>query len=84
MSEVSGLGQSLEDVVAELIRSGRYDSRDAVLREGVRLVEEKEARLARLDAAIAKGIQDAEEGRLSEPAAVKSRLVLKYQSVRGA
>ncbi len=57
------LGPRLESYVTELVRSGRYGSRSEVLREGVRLVEEREKRLAALDAAIARGLADIEAGR---------------------
>lgn len=35
-----------------------------MLREGVRLIQERELRLAALDAALARGLADAEAGRL--------------------
>lgn len=55
---------TLEAVVERLIASGRYNSKSEVLREGVRLVEEREKRLAALDAAIAEGLADIEAGRV--------------------
>ncbi|ESQ78252.1 type II toxin-antitoxin system ParD family antitoxin [Asticcacaulis sp. YBE204] len=60
------LGPHLEDVVTNLITSGRYSSRSEVLREGVRIIEEREKRLAALDAAIARGIADADAGRVHD------------------
>ncbi|MFL6729929.1 MAG: type II toxin-antitoxin system ParD family antitoxin [Sphingomicrobium sp.] len=57
------LGKQLERVVAMLVESGRYNSKSEVLREGVRLIQEREARLAALDASIARGVADAEHGR---------------------
>lgn len=62
------LGKQLEGVVARLVESGRYNSKSEVLREGVRLIQEREARLAALDASIARGIADADAGR-TRPAA---------------
>ena len=56
------LGEQLENVVENLVRNGRYNSKSEVLREGVRLVQEREARLAALDAAIGRGIADADAG----------------------
>lgn len=58
------LGEQLENAVSDLVRNGRYNSKSEVLREGVRLVQDREARLAALDAAIARGIADAEAGRV--------------------
>ncbi len=57
------LGAQLESYVAELVESGRYGSKSEVLREGVRLVEEREKRLALLDAALERGLADIDAGR---------------------
>jgi antitoxin ParD1/3/4 len=58
------LGSRLEDYVAQLVSSGRYNSKSEVLREGIRLVQEREAKLAALDVAIARGLADVEAGRV--------------------
>lgn len=58
------LGKKLESVVSKLVKHGRYNSRSEVIREGVRLVEEREKRLAELDAALDKGLADIEAGRI--------------------
>jgi antitoxin ParD1/3/4 len=68
------LGKTLEKAVNALVKSGRYNSRSEVLREGVRLVQEREARLAALDAALARGIADADAGRVTDAADVFDRL----------
>lgn len=57
------LGPDIEAFMESLVESGRYPSRDHVLREGVRLVRHREAGLARFDAEIMKGIEDVETGR---------------------
>ncbi len=57
------LGEQLEAFVADAVKNGRYGSRSEVLREGVRLVQEREARLAKLDEALLKGVADSEAGR---------------------
>jgi antitoxin ParD1/3/4 len=64
MAISADLGTHLEGVVNELVSTGRYNSKSEVLREGVRLVQEREQRLAALDAALAKGIADADAGRV--------------------
>ncbi|TCT07714.1 type II toxin-antitoxin system ParD family antitoxin [Aquabacter spiritensis] len=77
------LGPSLEDYVNRLVATGRYHSKSEVLREGVRLVQEREMRLAALDAALARGIQDAEAGRTSPAEDVFARLAAKYETKAG-
>ena len=61
------------------MKTGRYNSRSEVLREGVRLVEEREKRLAALDAAIARGLADADAGRGKPADQVERELVAKFE-----
>jgi antitoxin ParD1/3/4 len=75
------LGQHLESFVSKLVETGRYNSKSEVLREGVRLVEEREARLAALDAAIAVGLADIEAGRTKPLEEVAARLEAKYRAM---
>lgn len=81
MPSSANLGKHLEDYVSELVSTGRYGSRSEVLREGVRLIEEREKRLMVLDAAIARGIADAESGRVTNVSEVRERLVAKYRTM---
>jgi antitoxin ParD1/3/4 len=78
MAISADLGTHLEGVVNELVSTGRYNSKSEVLREGVRLVQEREQRLAALDAALAKGIADADAGRVKPAEEVFARLEAKY------
>jgi predicted transcriptional regulator len=48
--------------------------------EGVRLIQEREARLAALDASIARGIADADAGRAKPAKAVFDRLEAKFKA----
>ena len=75
------LGQQLESFVAKLVASGRYNSKSEVLREGVRLIQDREARLAALDASIARGIADADAGRPKPADEVFDRLEGKYRAM---
>jgi antitoxin ParD1/3/4 len=63
MAISADLGNHLEDYVTELVTKGRYNSKSEVLREGVRLVQEREKRLEALDAALARGLEDVKAGR---------------------
>jgi len=78
MAISADLGAHLEAVVNELVGTGRYNSKSEVLREGVRLVQEREKRLAALDAELAKGIADADAGRVKPAHEVFDRLEAKY------
>ena len=64
MAVSADLGEVLENFVTRLVESGRYHSKSEVLREGVRLIQEREARLAALDASIARGLADVDAGRV--------------------
>lgn len=81
MASSANLGQQLETYVTDLVRTGRYNSRSEVLREGVRLIEEREKRLAALDAAIARGLADADAGRVKPLHEVAARLSAKYRKM---
>jgi antitoxin ParD1/3/4 len=64
MAISADLGATLEKVVNDLVENGRYNSKSEVLREGVRLVQEREARLRELDEKIAVGLAQADAGLL--------------------
>ncbi|MFG1320437.1 type II toxin-antitoxin system ParD family antitoxin [Xanthobacter autotrophicus] len=73
------LGQQLEAYVAKLVATGRYHSKSEVLREGVRLIQERETRLEALDAALARGLADADAGHTKPAEDVFRRLEGKYR-----
>jgi antitoxin ParD1/3/4 len=75
------LGNTLEAYVTKLVSSGRYNSKSEVLREGVRMVQEREQRLAALDQAIEAGLKDIEEGRTIPAEQVFDRLEAKYAAL---
>ena len=75
------LGPLLERFVAKLVETGRYNSKSEVLREGIRLIQERETRLSVLDQSLARGLADAEAGRVKPISEVASRLEAKYQAM---
>lgn len=72
------LGRQLEAYVAGLVQTGRYNSKSEVLREGVRLLQERETRLAALDAAIARGLAQLDAGQEIPAEEVFDQLLRKY------
>ncbi len=75
------LGEQLEAFVSKMVSSGRYNSKSEVLREGVRLIQERETRLAALNAALERGLADAEAGRVTPAEEVFDRLEAKYRTM---
>jgi antitoxin ParD1/3/4 len=86
MAVSADLGKPLEDYVEELVKSGRYRSRSEVLREGVRLVQEREVRLRALDALVSEALEDVEAGRTrpAEEVFAELRAELKAMGVKRA
>ncbi|MCC0806636.1 type II toxin-antitoxin system ParD family antitoxin [Methylobacterium sp. W2] len=74
------LGPKIEGYVSTLVENGRFSSRSDVLREGVRLLEERENQLSALDAAIDRGLADVDAGRHSPANEVATRLATRYGS----
>lgn len=75
------LGKQLERYIQQLVDTGRYGSKSEVLREGVRLVQDRETRLLALDASIMRGIADADAGRTKPAHDVFDRLDAKYRAM---
>lgn len=77
------LGSQLEGFVKQLVEAGRYGSKSEVLREGVRLLQDRETRLAALDASIARGLADTDAGRVKPAGKAFDRLAEKYRAMAG-
>lgn len=78
MASSVDLGNQLESFVSQLVKAGRYNSRSEILREGVRLIHERETKLAALDASIMRGVASADAGRVYELGDVAAKLDAKY------
>jgi len=60
------LGKHFEAFVQAQLASGRYNNASEVVRDALRLMEDRERRLASLDAAIERGMADIEAGRVHD------------------
>lgn len=78
MAISADVGAKLEKYVTKLVAQGRYNSKSEVVREGIRLVQERESKLAALDAAIERGLEDVRQGRIVPAEVVFDRLEAKY------
>jgi antitoxin ParD1/3/4 len=78
MAISADLGEKLEAVVNDLVANGRYNSKSEVLREGVRLVQEREAALERLHAELDKGRESIARGEVYDLDEVFDELEKRY------
>lgn len=82
MAISADLGEVLEKVVNDLVENGRYNSKSEVLREGVRLVQEREARLQELEASLEAAQVEAERDGWLDAEAVFDELKARYATGR--
>lgn len=66
MDDDPALGPQDEAFIEEALKSGRYESRAEILREGLGKVRERQAQWTRFDAEIQKGLDDLDAGRYVE------------------
>ncbi len=76
------LPAEMAKVVREKVSSGGYGSVSEVIREAMRGWLERERRLASLDAAIAKGLTDADAGRVRALEDVRRDLTGRFEGKR--
>jgi antitoxin ParD1/3/4 len=79
------VGERFEKFVKEQVATGRYNNASEVVRAGLRLLENEEElrarRLAELDAALARGLADAEAGRVVPAEQVFAELRARYRTM---
>lgn len=78
MASSYSLGNHFESFVKNQLASGRYQNASEVVRDALRLMEEREQRLAALDAALDRGLADEAAGRVKPIEEVAARLSAKY------
>lgn len=74
------IGPKLEKYVAKLVKTGRYNSKSEVIREGLRLLQEREAAYEELRKKIQAGIESANAGRMIPIEDVRERLIARYKN----
>ena len=72
------LGPDLEAFIQAQLASGRYNNASEVVREALRLMEERERQLAAVDAAIERGMADIKAGRVHDADTVFDELEVRY------
>ena len=72
------LGDHFESFAAQMVQSGRYNNTSELVREGLRIIEERERRLASLDSSLERSRADVEAGRVKPAKVVFDRLEAKY------
>ncbi|MGB4967714.1 MAG: type II toxin-antitoxin system ParD family antitoxin [Candidatus Saccharimonadales bacterium] len=66
-------------VIREKVDRGAYASNSEVIREALRGWMEREGRLAALDAAVARGVDDAQAGRVQDVETVRKELGKRFE-----
>ncbi len=75
------LGKHFEAFVQAQLASGRYGNASEVLRDALRLMEERERKLAALDAAILRGVADVGAGRVHDAGRVFDELETELEAL---
>ncbi|WP_158810671.1 type II toxin-antitoxin system ParD family antitoxin [Beijerinckia sp. L45] len=81
MAKTVAVTDAVEETIERLVKTGHYSSNSDVVREGVRLLDERDKSLALLDEAIAVGIADAEAGRVIPADEVFAELRARYSAM---
>ena len=68
------LPSEMADFIRQKVESGLYGSNSEIIREALRGMIERDRRLEQLDAAIARGLADAEAGRVQDIDTVRAEL----------
>ena len=81
MTMTVNLGDALERSVEGMVANGRYGSRSEVLREGVRLVEEREHQIAKLRRDMEEALADVEARGTTSSTQARAKLLAKLDTL---
>jgi antitoxin ParD1/3/4 len=81
MASSYSLGSHFEAFIKAQLASGRYGNASEVLRDALRLMEEREKKFAALDEAIMQGITDSEAGRVYDADDVFDELLAELRAL---
>lgn len=73
------IGKHFEEFIREQLATGRYASASEVIRDALRLLEEREARKAAFEKAIEDSLADVEAGRVFDADEVFDRLLAELE-----
>ena len=75
------LGNYFEDFIASTIQTGRYNNASEVVRAGLRLLEEREQRVAQLKNAISEGLESGRNNDFDPETNLKQLKTKHYEKV---
>ncbi len=81
MASSYSIGPHFEAFIQAQLASGRYGNASEVVRDALRLMEEREKKFAALDAAIAQGVADAEAGHVYDADEVFEELLAELRAM---
>ena len=81
MASSYSLGQHFEAFVQQQLVSGRYNIASEVIRDALRLMEDRERQLLALDSSIERGVSDLKDGRIQPAEELFDRLEEKYKKL---
>ena len=84
MDDLPALDPRDEAFIDDAVSSGRYASRAEVISQGVKLVREREDRLAEVRAAVERGLEDVKAGRVDDIDAAFDRIETMLDEIEAA
>lgn len=84
MGTTVSLGKHFEGFVQQMLQSGRYNNASEIVRDGLRMIEERERRVATLDAILTRSRADVKAGRMTPAEQVFDSLEAEINALPGS